>query len=158
MTRWDSSWRDCTAGRWSSSKTGAAFQAKARSGQQAGQERIEYLEDRIQRKDEVLAGDSVVANLCGHAAVDFRQNHRRKHHVAGFGGIPFKRGEYGQFPGGPSRPLPLAALLRDTEGILPTAPRLGRNGLESMLPLTTRWRNFSQGLFWTIGIPSSSPA
>jgi transposase len=33
----------------------AAFQAKARSASQAEQERIEYLEKRIQRKDEVLA-------------------------------------------------------------------------------------------------------
>ena len=33
----------------------AAFQAKARSGNQAEQERIEYLEKRIQRNDEVLA-------------------------------------------------------------------------------------------------------
>ncbi len=33
----------------------AAFQGKARSNQQAEQERIEYLEKKIQRKDEVLA-------------------------------------------------------------------------------------------------------
>ena len=33
----------------------AAFQAKARSDQQAEQERIDYLEKKIQRKDEVLA-------------------------------------------------------------------------------------------------------
>ena len=33
----------------------AAFQAKARSDHQAEQERIEYLEKKIQRKDEVLA-------------------------------------------------------------------------------------------------------
>jgi transposase-like protein len=33
----------------------AAFQAKPRSGHQAEQERIEYLEKKIQRKDEVLA-------------------------------------------------------------------------------------------------------
>src|SRR5260370_2592970 len=33
----------------------AAFQAKARTGHQAEQERIEYLEKKIQRKDEVLA-------------------------------------------------------------------------------------------------------
>ena len=33
----------------------AAFQAKARTEQQAGQERIEFLEKKIQRKDEVLA-------------------------------------------------------------------------------------------------------
>ncbi len=33
----------------------AAFQSKARSDHQAEQERIEYLEKRIQRKDEVLA-------------------------------------------------------------------------------------------------------
>ena len=33
----------------------AAFQAKARSDQQAEQERIEYLEKKMQRKDEVLA-------------------------------------------------------------------------------------------------------
>ena len=33
----------------------AAFQSKARTGQQAEQERIEYLEKKIQRKDEVLA-------------------------------------------------------------------------------------------------------
>ena len=34
---------------------GAAFQAKVRSDHQAEQERIEYLEKKIQRKDEVLA-------------------------------------------------------------------------------------------------------
>ena len=34
---------------------GAAFQAKGRSDHQAEQERIEYLEKKIQRKDEVLA-------------------------------------------------------------------------------------------------------
>ena len=33
----------------------AAFQAKARADHQAEQERIEYLEKKIQRKDEVLA-------------------------------------------------------------------------------------------------------
>ena len=33
----------------------AAFQAKVRSDHQAEQERIEYLEKKIQRKDEVLA-------------------------------------------------------------------------------------------------------
>ena len=33
----------------------AAFEAKARSDHQAEQERIEYLEKKIQRKDEVLA-------------------------------------------------------------------------------------------------------
>ncbi len=33
----------------------AAFQTKGRVDQQAGQERIEYLEKKIQRKDEVLA-------------------------------------------------------------------------------------------------------
>ena len=33
----------------------AAFQAKGRTDQQAEQERIEYLEKKIQRKDEVLA-------------------------------------------------------------------------------------------------------
>jgi hypothetical protein len=33
----------------------AAFQAKARSDHQAEQERIEFLEKKIQRKDEVLA-------------------------------------------------------------------------------------------------------
>ena len=33
----------------------AAFQAKGRSDHQAEQERIEYLEKKIQRKDEVLA-------------------------------------------------------------------------------------------------------
>jgi len=33
----------------------AAFQAKARANHQAEQERIEYLEKKIQRKDEVLA-------------------------------------------------------------------------------------------------------
>jgi transposase len=33
----------------------AAFQGKARRGDQAEQERIEYLEKKIQRKDEVLA-------------------------------------------------------------------------------------------------------
>ena len=33
----------------------AAFQAKARGSAQAEQERIEYLEKKIQRKDEVLA-------------------------------------------------------------------------------------------------------
>jgi transposase-like protein len=33
----------------------AAFQAKARSDHQAEQERIEYLEKKMQRKDEVLA-------------------------------------------------------------------------------------------------------
>ena len=33
----------------------AAFQAKGRTDQQAGKERIEFLEKRIQRKDEVLA-------------------------------------------------------------------------------------------------------
>jgi transposase len=33
----------------------AAFQAKARANHQAEQERIEYLEQKIQRKDEVLA-------------------------------------------------------------------------------------------------------
>ena len=33
----------------------AAFQAKARSDQQAEKERIEFLEKKIQRKDEVLA-------------------------------------------------------------------------------------------------------
>ena len=33
----------------------AAFQAKARSDHQAEEERIEYLEKKIQRKDEVLA-------------------------------------------------------------------------------------------------------
>ena len=33
----------------------AAFQAKARTGHPAEQERIEYLEKKIQRKDEVLA-------------------------------------------------------------------------------------------------------
>ena len=33
----------------------AAFQAKARSNQQAEKERIEFLEKKIQRKDEVLA-------------------------------------------------------------------------------------------------------
>ena len=33
----------------------AAFQNKARSSQQAEQERIEYLEKKIQTKDEVLA-------------------------------------------------------------------------------------------------------
>jgi transposase len=33
----------------------AAFQAKGRSGHQAEQERIAYLEKKIQRKDEVLA-------------------------------------------------------------------------------------------------------
>ena len=33
----------------------AAFQAKGRSAQQAEQERIAYLEKKIQRKDEVLA-------------------------------------------------------------------------------------------------------
>ena len=34
---------------------GAAFQTKARSNHQAEQERIEYLEKKIQTKDEVLA-------------------------------------------------------------------------------------------------------
>jgi transposase len=33
----------------------AAFQARGRTDQQAEQERIEYLEKKIQRKDEVLA-------------------------------------------------------------------------------------------------------
>ena len=33
----------------------AAFQAKGRTDHQAGQDRIEYLEKKIQRKDEVLA-------------------------------------------------------------------------------------------------------
>ena len=33
----------------------AAFQAKARSDHQAEQQRIEFLEKKIQRKDEVLA-------------------------------------------------------------------------------------------------------
>jgi transposase len=33
----------------------AAFQAKGRADHQAEQERIEYLEKKIQRKDEVLA-------------------------------------------------------------------------------------------------------
>lgn len=33
----------------------AAFHTKARGDHQAGQERIEYLEKKIQRKDEVLA-------------------------------------------------------------------------------------------------------
>jgi len=33
----------------------AAFQAKVRSDHQAGQERIQFLEKKIQRKDEVLA-------------------------------------------------------------------------------------------------------
>jgi hypothetical protein len=33
----------------------AAFQTKARSDHQAEQQRIEYLEKKIQRKDEVLA-------------------------------------------------------------------------------------------------------
>ena len=33
----------------------AAFQSKARANHQAEQERIEYLEKKIQRKDEVLA-------------------------------------------------------------------------------------------------------
>ena len=33
----------------------AAFQAKPRANHQAEQERIEYLEKKIQRKDEVLA-------------------------------------------------------------------------------------------------------
>jgi transposase len=33
----------------------AAFQPKSRSNHQAGQERIEYLEKKIQTKDEVLA-------------------------------------------------------------------------------------------------------
>lgn len=33
----------------------AAFQARARANHQAEQERIEYLEKKIQRKDEVLA-------------------------------------------------------------------------------------------------------
>lgn len=33
----------------------AAFQAKSRANHQAEQERIEYLEKKIQRKDEVLA-------------------------------------------------------------------------------------------------------
>jgi transposase len=33
----------------------AAFQAKARTGHQAEQERVQFLEKKIQRKDEVLA-------------------------------------------------------------------------------------------------------
>ena len=44
--------------RWQKELSGngaAAFQAKGRSDHQAEQERIEYLEKKIQRKDEVLA-------------------------------------------------------------------------------------------------------
>ena len=44
----------------------AAFQSKARGNAQAEQERIEYLEKKIQRKDEVLAelleSNSIVFN------------------------------------------------------------------------------------------------
>jgi hypothetical protein len=56
VTSWGCSRRYSTAGRRSSSRTGPlAFQAKARSDHQAEQERIEFLQKKIQRKDEVLA-------------------------------------------------------------------------------------------------------
>ncbi len=44
----------------------AAFQTKGRADHQAEQERIEYLEKKIQRKDEVLA-----ELMAGHCQVDW---------------------------------------------------------------------------------------
>jgi hypothetical protein len=53
---WDSSLRFSTAGKRSSSRTGvAAFEQKARPNHSAEQERIAYLEKRIQTKDDALA-------------------------------------------------------------------------------------------------------
>jgi len=54
--KWDSSRRSCY--RWQKEffeNGAAAFQAKARSDHQAEQERIDFLQKKIQRKDEVLA-------------------------------------------------------------------------------------------------------
>ena len=56
MTSTDCSPRSSSAGRRSSSRTGAAaFQQKARPNHSAEQERVTYLEKKIQTKDEVLA-------------------------------------------------------------------------------------------------------
>ena len=56
VTSWGCSRRYSTAGQKESFENGAAaFEAKARSEHQAEQERIEFLQKKIQRKDEVLA-------------------------------------------------------------------------------------------------------
>jgi hypothetical protein len=53
--KWDSSRRFSTAGRRNSSRTGAAFEQKRPTNHSADQERIAYLQKKIQTKDEVLA-------------------------------------------------------------------------------------------------------
>jgi len=54
--KWDSSPRSSTAGKRNSFENGpAAFEQKARPNHSAQQERIAYLEKKIQTKDEVLA-------------------------------------------------------------------------------------------------------
>ena len=54
--KWDSSRRSSTAGRRSSSRTGPLPSSrKRRPNHSAEQERIAYLEKKIQTKDEVLA-------------------------------------------------------------------------------------------------------
>ena len=56
MTRWVCSRRCSTAGRKEFFENGAAaFQTKGGTDQQAEKERIEFLEKKIQRKDEVMA-------------------------------------------------------------------------------------------------------
>jgi hypothetical protein len=55
-TKWDSSRQSSTAGRRNSSRTGqSAFEQKRPTNHSAGQERIAYLQKKIQTKDEVLA-------------------------------------------------------------------------------------------------------
>src|ERR1700756_157303 len=64
VTNWGCNRRSSTAGKRSSSVNGAAaFQAKGRADHQAEQDRIEFLEKKIQRKGEVLAEQSALGSI-----------------------------------------------------------------------------------------------